>query len=320
MMDGRKETVLKAVARKNPERIPLLYAKSLEKSDIINIPVVNHFAGSSGNVSEWGFTWAHVGNELLMGQPERPVIEDWKDIHGFTVPDPGATERFAHVRAVMERYGPDRYYKANFILSGFAVISMLRGFINVCEDFYDERGKLLKLTDRVFGFEKEVIRQAAKHGFNAIGLADDWGTQTSLMISPDLWREIFKPRYQEEIELAHSLGLAVYLHSCGYIFDIIEDLVEIGLDILNPGQPDINGIEAMGAQFGGRICFSCPPSYQTAGISGTEDEIRAQIRLYREHLYRNGGLIGIIPEDSAPLGISERSFQVMEESFAEITG
>lgn len=314
-MDGRKETVRKAVARQNPERIPLLYAKSLEKSDIINIPVVNHFTGSSGNVSEWGFTWAHVGNELLMGQPERPVIGEWNSIDRFEVPDPRAPGRFAHVREIMESYGPDRYYKANFILSGFAVISMLRGFENVCEDFYCQRENLLELTDRVFRFEKEVIRQAAKHGFSAIGLADDWGTQTSLMISPDLWRTIFKPRYQEEIELAHSLGLAVYLHSCGYIFDIIEDLIEIGLDILNPGQPDINGVEAMGAGFGGRICFACPPSYQSVSIRGTEDDIRAQIRLYQEHLYHSGGLIGIIPEDSAALGISERSFQVMEESF-----
>ena len=317
-MDGRKETVHKAVARKNPERIPLLYAKSLEKSDIINIPVVDHFTGSLGNISEWGFTWARLENNLLMGQPERPVIEKWNSFDRFELPDPRAPGRFVHVGETMEKYGPDRYYKANFVLSGFAVISLLRGFENVCEDFYCERENLQKLIHKVFRFEKEVIRQAAMHGFSAIGLADDWGTQTALMISPGLWREVFKSKYQEEIELAHSLGLEVYLHSCGYIFDIIEDWIEIGLDILNPGQPDINGIAAMGERFGGRICFACPPSYQSVGVNGTEDDIKAQIRLYKEHLYYSGGLIGIIPEDSAALGISKRSFQVMEESFTEV--
>lgn len=314
-MDGRKETVLKAVAGQEPERIPLLYAYSLEKSDIINIPVVRHFTGPESNMSEWGFKWAHLDNGLLMGQPERPVIEGWNGLADFRTPDARDPDRFAHVPEIMERYGADRYYKANFTLSGFAIISMLRGFSNTCEDFYLERENLLELTDRVFDFEREVIRQAAKYGFCAIGLADDWGTQTSLFIAPDLWREFFKPRYKEEIELAHSLGLHVYLHSCGYIFDIIEDLIEIGLDILNPGQPDINGIESMGWQFGSRICFACPPSYQSTGISGKEDDIREQIRLYRKHLHKRGGLIGIIPEDSAALGISPESFRAMEEAF-----
>ena len=314
-MDGRKETVCKAIAGQNPERIPLLYAKSLEKSDIINIPVVKHFMGPDKNISEWGFTWARLEDELLMGQPERPVIESWDSFDTFTIPDANDPHRFDHVAETMSKYGTDRYYKANFMLSGFSIISLLRGFSNACEDLYTEREKIEKLADMVFGFEKDIIRRAAEHGFSALGLADDWGTQNSLFISPDLWRDIFKPRYEEQIRLAHSLGMQVYLHSCGYIFDIIEDLIEIGLDILNPGQPDINGIEKMGEKFGGRICFACPPSYQSTGIRGTDDEIRDQIALYKKHLGRGGGLIGIIPEDNATLGITPEKFQVMEEAF-----
>jgi len=314
-MDGRKETVLKAVAGQDPGRIPLLYAYSLEKSDVINIPVVRHFTGPDNDVSEWGFKWERLDGGLLMGKPERPVIESWDKLAGFKTPDARAPGRFAHVPEIMGRYGADRYYKANFTLSGFAVISMLRGFSDACEDFYTERENLSALTDMVFGFERAVIRQAAEHGFDAVGLADDWGTQSSLFISPDMWRGVFKPRYKESIELAHSLGLHVYLHSCGYIFDIIGDLTEIGLDILNPGQPDVNGIEAMGNEFGGRICFACPPSYQSAGIGGREEDIRSQIKLYKKHLHKRGGLIGIIPEDSAALGITPESFRVMEEEF-----
>ena len=314
-MDGRLETVRKAVARQNPERVPLLYAKSLEKSDIVNIPVVSHFTGPDKNISEWGFKWAHLDNELLMGQPERPIIEAWSDFEKFAPPDADNPERFKHVAGIMEKYGPDRYYKANFTLSGFSIVSSLRGFGNACEDLYLEREKIEKLLDTVFGFEKKIIRLAAKQGFSAVGLADDWGTQNSLIISPALWREVFKPRLAEEIKLAHGLGLQVYLHSCGYIFDIIEDLIEIGLDILNPGQPDINGVEELGARFGGRICFACPPSYQTTAIGGTEADVRAQIESYKKHLGCGGGLIGIIPEDSAALGISAEKFKAMEDAF-----
>ena len=314
-MDGRRETVLKAVGFQNPERIPLLYATSLEKTDILNIPIVDHFTGPEKNRSEWGFEWAHLENAFLMGQPKAPVITDYAQLDDFVPPDPYRSDRFAHVAGIMEKYGSDRYYKGNFVLSGFSIISSLRGFENVMEDFYVEPENLSRLCDIVFHFEKEVIRQAAKHGFSGVGLADDWGTQTALFINPAMWREVFKPRYQEQIDLAHSLGLQVYMHSCGYIYDIIGDLVEIGLDILNPGQPDINDVERMGESFAGKICFACPPSYQTTAISGSDEAIVRQIEGYRKHLSKNGGLIGIIPEDSRSLGITEGNFRTMVETF-----
>jgi hypothetical protein len=314
-MTERRETVIKAIRHENPERIPLLYAYSLEKSDIVNIPVVNHFL--PGGISEWGFEWDHLGNQLLMGQPKGQVIKGYDRLGDFTPPDPFSPLRFSHVAQTMEKYGPDRFYKANFILSGFAIMTMLRGYNGIMEDLYLERVSAEKLCDLVFGFENEVIKQLPKHGFSAVGLADDWGTQTSLMINPEMWREIFKPRYKEQIALAHSLGLYVYMHSCGYIFDIIGDLIEIGLDILNPGQPDINNVSEMGGCFGGRICFACPPSYQGAAVSGDREAVVSQIRQYKNCLLKNGGLIGIIPEDSAPLGISKETFELMEMTFNE---
>jgi hypothetical protein len=106
------------------------------------------------------------------------------------------------------------------------------------------------------------------------------------------------------------------MHSCGYIFDIIGDLIEIGLDIINPGQPDINGIPEMGARFGGRICFACSVSYQTTGVSGGKNDIEAQVSDYVKYFgSHNGGLIGIIPEDSEELGISKEKLMFMERAF-----
>jgi hypothetical protein len=252
-----------------------------------------------------------------MGQPKGQAIQDYTRLEDFIPPDPLSLSRFSNVPKIMEKHGPDRFYKANFTLSGFAIMTMLRGYNSIMEDLYMERESIEKLCDLVFGFENEVIKLLPKYGFSAVGLADDWGTQTSLMINPEMWREIFKPRYKEQITLAHSLGLYVYMHSCGYIFDIIGDLIEIGLDILNPGQPDINNVSEMGKRFGGRICFSCPPSYQGAAVSGDREAVVSQIRQYKNCLFKNGGLIGIIPEDSAPLGISKETFELMEITFNE---
>lgn len=161
-----------------------------------------------------------------------------------------------------------------------------------------------------------MIRQLKPQGFDAVGFADDWGSQDSLFISPELWREIFKPRYLRQVELAHACGLDLYFHCCGYIYDIIPDLIEIGVDILNPGQPNLNGIRRMGDAFSGKIAFACPVSYQTTGISGTRDEIEQEVREMVECLgNKGGGLIGIIPSDLPALGASQSNIDCMVSAF-----
>jgi len=314
-MNG-KELVRKAVHWQNPERVPLLFACSLERSDIVNVEVVRHFLGPEKNRSEWGFEWVQIDRSLAMGQPKAALIKTWDDLGRLNIPDPCDPARFDRIREARAAYGDGKYYKANFSLSGFAIMSLLRGFPAMMEDLTTERDKVEALADIVFGFEEQVIGQVREHGYDAVGLADDWGTQQALLISPSMWRDIFKPRYRRQIELAHRCGLDVYLHSCGYIADIVPDLVDIGLDILNPGQPDINGVQDLGRRFGGKVCFACPVSYQTTGISGSRAEVFAQVKEYVNCLGGfGGGLIGIIPEDSKGLGLTEERLDEMVEAF-----
>jgi hypothetical protein len=212
--------------------------------------------------------------------------------------------------------GDGKYYKANFVLTGFTTMSFLHGCTQTLEDLCLERDHIEALADIVFGFEEDVIRLLKPQGFDAVGLADDWGTQENLFISPALWREIFKPRYRRQAELAHACGLDLYFHSCGYIFDIIPDLIEIGVDILNPGQPNINGIRKMGEAFSGKIAFACPVSYQTTGISGSREEIYSEVKELVECLgNRGGGLIGHIPTDLPGLGAKPSNIDFMVEAF-----
>ncbi|MCL1854148.1 MAG: hypothetical protein FWF86_00315, partial [Clostridia bacterium] len=203
-------------------------------------------------------------------------------------------DRFAAARGLMAA-NPDRYYIADFTLSGFTVMAFVRGFEDFLVGMHTERENVEKLADIVCEAESELIRACAREGFDAIALGDDLGTQKSLLFSVEMFREIFKPRLAKQIALAHSLGLAVYMHSCGYIMDIIPDLIDIGLDVINPGQPALNGVCAMGEQFRGRICFACPIGYQTTGISGSKEEIDAEIKGYVKELsLRDGGLIGLV--------------------------
>ncbi|MEA4845978.1 MAG: MBL fold metallo-hydrolase, partial [Clostridiaceae bacterium] len=300
---SRKEQVKKAIYMKGPDYVPLMYSATYDDSDIINVPVEKLFLGPDKDITEWGFRWDYTDRNLTFGQPKTITIETWEDLKNYKAPDPFDNSRFDLMKELRKKYGDERYYKANFMMTGLSTITMLRGFGNTMEDMYINRDEFEKFADIVFGFEENIIRQLRDYGFDAMGLCDDYGSQRSLFMNPNIWRELIKPRLKKQIDLSHECGLDTYLHSCGYIYDIIPDLIEIGLDILNPGQPSLNGIKRLGENFGGKICFACPVSYQTTGISGTKEEIYNEIKDYVDYLgCFNGGLIGIINEDITALG------------------
>jgi uroporphyrinogen decarboxylase len=315
-MTTSKELVRKAIRFERPERIPLSNPYDLKTSDIVNVEVVQNFMGPNKTLSEWGFEWQHLENDLTMGQPKEATIKTWADFERYRPPDPYDPTRFDAMKKTRDELGDDKYYKANFVLSGFTVMAFLRGFAEILEDLYLERENVERLADVVFGFEEEIIKQLKPQGFDTVGFADDWGNQKSMFISPKLWREVFKPRYKRQIDLAHECGLELYFHCCGYIYDIMPDFVEIGLDVLNPGQPNINGIRRMGDAFSGKMCFACPVSYQTTGISGSKEDIYGEVQELVECLgNRNGGLIGLLPTDIVGLGAKRENVDYMLDAF-----
>ena len=296
-----------------PDRIPIMiYNRDWKRSDMIPIEVIHHFNGPDKDTSEFGFQWEMP--DETMGQPKEALIHDWSELDALPFPDPSDPERFARVRPVMEKYG-EKYYVASLSLTGFTIMTFLRGFEDTLIDLSLEPEAVNQLADKVFGFEEEVIRQAKAYGFHAVAFFDDWGTQNSLIISPEKWREFFKPRYRRQFALCHELGMDVYFHCCGYILDIIDDLIDIGVDILNLSQPNIFDIPELGRRFGGRVCFLCPVSYQTTSLTGTRAEIFADAKLLMDHLTCNGGgLIGYA-EEYHSIGMSEENYQSCIDAF-----
>ena len=308
-----RERVKRAIHRTGPDRLPILFFnKGLEQSDIILIDVIHHFTGTDKEKSEWGFSWER--EDETMGQPTEALIKSYDDLAGFKPPDPDHPDRFAAVKETIKRYG-DRYYVASLALSGFTIMTFLHGYAETLQDLYIDREGVEKLADLVFAFETRVIERCADLGFDAVAFYDDWGDQHGLMIHPDLWREFFKPRYQEQFSSAHRHGLDVYFHSCGLIEPIIGDFIEIGVDMLNLSQPNLYDIAEIGAKFGGKVCFVCPVSYQTTSISGNKSDIYAAVKQLVDSLGSyNGGLVGYV-ESYASIGLSEENYQHCIDAF-----
>ena len=307
----------RAIRMQVPDYVPILFFnKDKEQSDIIMIDVVRHFGGPNADLSEWGFRWERKDD--TMGQPEAELIQEWSDFEKLTRPDPFDVSRFDSVAPTMQHYGDDRYYLASLVLTGFTVMTFLRGFANTMEDFYEEPEHVARLADAVFQFEEGIVSQLARQGFHGVAFFDDWGTQESLLVSPTLWREFFKPRYQRIFDQAHAAGLDVYFHSCGFIREILPDFVEIGVDMMNVSQPNLFDIEQLGKDLGGKVCFVCPVSYQTTAISGSKDDIYRDVQRLVDHLgcFR-GGLIGYV-EEYHSIGLSSENYRHCVKAFQEI--
>ena len=172
----------------------------------------------------------------------------------------------------------NRYRLANLGNSGFTVYTFLRGYANAMQDFLLEPEGFAALMDRIVAFECDMMRLAAKWGFDGIHFADDWGMQSGLMISPGMWRGLFKPRYARQFSLAHELGLHTWFHCCGDFVSIMEDFHEIGTDVLNISQPNVNDLNEVSRRLQGKQCFMVPISYQTVSITGTPGDIHAEVR------------------------------------------
>jgi len=302
---------------RSPDYVPILFFnKDKDQSDLIMIDVVRHFTGPHSDISEWGFRWDRT--DETMGQPVEALIKDWDDYAKLTPPDPYDKERFSKVGETMARYGDEPYYLASLVLTGFTVMTFLRGFADTMEDFYAERENIEKLADMVFGFEEKIILQLKEYGFHGVAFFDDWGTQSGLLISPALWREFFKPRYKRLFDVAHRNGLDVYFHCCGSIREILPDFIEIGVDMLNLSQPNLFDMEKIGAEFGGKVCFVCPVSYQTTSISGTREDIYRDVKKLVDHLGAfNGGLIGYV-EEYRSIGITDENYGYCVKAFREL--
>jgi uroporphyrinogen decarboxylase len=313
----RKDIVRMAVSRGYPRRVPLLYFNEFkERSDILMIGYdeAADFPARGTKASEWGFEWERLDG--TMGQPKNPPLADWDALRGYRFPDPDARGRYDRVGEAVAR-NADRYLIASLGITGFNHVTFLRGFENAMADLYLDRRRIEGLIDEVLSFEKAVIRRFGAFAFDAVAFGDDWGTQNSLLISPVLWRELFKERFRAQFDLVHSLGMRVFFHSCGQIWDIIPDLIEIGADILNLNQPDLFGVERLGEEFGGKACFCCPVDHQTVAIRGDRGEIFDYVRRLKASLGGPaGGFIGYIEEYSS-IGMSRDNFQSILDAFEE---
>ena len=278
---NRKE-VLNSIERKNTKGFPLFFInRDFNLADFRGTGIIDNEA----NI--WGVDFHSLDN--TMGQVGKAPIGSYHDWEKYKIPDPYKQGKFTHM---------DDFFKTNHEFAtlvgtgimGFNWCCFVRGMEDFMMDLYTDKSFALEITDMVFNYMYGIIDQACDYDIDFIRIDDDAGTQEALMISPTLWREIFKPRYAKIIDLIHKKGKKLWIHSCGMVDAIIPDYIEIGLDVIELLQPDIFGVEYLGKNYGGKITFSCSVDHQRRAVQGSKEEIFDYVKRLSDNLNCfNGG-------------------------------
>ncbi len=268
-------------------------------------------------VDEWGAVWENIGG-MKLGQVKDYPLKNWADFDRLKIPDVLDPKRWEFLVNARERAG-DKFILGSGI-SIYERIHFIRGLENTWLDIYREPERLGQLIDILVEMNLIIIQRMSAAGFDGFIFCDDWGLQNKLMISPASWRRIWKPRYARIYQAAHAAGLFTFLHSCGYIVDILDDLIEIGLDVIHMDQQENMGLEQLGGSFGGRLTFFSPVDIQKTMVYGTLDDIRSYCRKMNRLLGRLEG--GFIPRwYSDPIGAGHRpeALQAMCAEFVKMS-
>ncbi len=246
---------------------------------------------------EWGCTFRNIQAGVI-GEVKFPLIESLDDLSPLRAPEELLTFDIDKINDFCAR--TDSFVIQPTCARPFERLQFLRSSQNLYIDLAelsmseeeheaDRPGGLTTLLDTIHDFYKRELTRWAQTDVDALFFMDDWGSQKALLISPDLWRKLFKPLYREYIDIAHKAGKRIFMHSDGYIVDIIPDLIELGLDALN-SQIFCMGIERL-AKFKGKICFWGEIDRQHLLAEATVDEVKHAVEQVKDHLFEDGGII-----------------------------
>ncbi len=217
------------------------------------------------------------------------------EVRNFPFPDPLAAGRFGEAKRYIDRYKDEFFIVGDLELSMFEMAWHMVGLEKFLVDMSMGEPYVSVLFDRVLEFTIGVGKKLVELGVDAVWTGDDIGAQNAMMISPKMWRKYFKPRHAElfqELKRANP-GVLVTYHSDGVVAPVLDELIEIGMDVFNPVQPNVPGHDPkdLKAKFGDRVAFWGAIDQQQLLPKGTPEQIEADVADKIRVLGEGGGYL-----------------------------
>lgn len=284
---SRREAVYAAISHEDTGHIPYALnftAEAIQKLDA--------FYGTGADLDEavgncfrwiqppwWEFTNLPKGQRGSEPPPRFPDVRETGPSHE------------QYIDTVARARPADSFLVASLSGALFVKAWQLRGMDNLLMDMIWHKDYCEALLDLVVDADLAMLEKVLAADVDGVLLGDDWGTQKSLFMSPDLWRKYIAPRHARIWSRVREAGKYAMLHSCGNILDVLSEIDGIGVQILNPVQPECMDIATVKRRAGDRLTLWGGIGTQHALPRGTPEEVCREVRETAEVLSAGGGYI-----------------------------
>jgi uroporphyrinogen decarboxylase len=281
----------------------------------------NSYYMEPGNYTdEWGIGWKQCEYTTRYGKgsyteiSSRPLAND-DALETYRPPDPNRPELYQDAARTIQAFKQEYWIVGVTVTTIFECAWALRGLERLMMDFAFNPEIAERILEIPYQFHLTAAKKLVQMGVDMIWVGDDVGTQSAMMISPQCWRRFFKPRMATFISEIKALRpqLKVAYHSDGMIAPIIPELIEIGVDVLNPIQPACMDPAQIKRQFGDKLCFWGSIDEQHTLPFGTPADVQREILERLNTIGKNGGLI-LAPTHHVQLDTPLENFWAMHKT------
>lgn len=246
-------------------------------------------------VDDFGFSFRPIGPYTEIVDRPLATANTREDVERFQPPDLNDPAIWEWAQSQISTYKDQFAIMGNLETTIFELSWNLVGLEKFLMDLHDEKEYVSALLDKIQSYSLTCGLKMIEMGVDVIWTGDDFGTQTGMLISPGLWRTVFKPRMAQLFRAFKEANpvLKIAYHSDGAIRPIIPDLIEIGMDVLNPIQPKAHGMELgeLKAEYGDVLTFFGGVDEQEVLPFGDVAQVREEVRLRIEQASANGGFV-----------------------------
>lgn len=263
----------------------------------------------------WGVGW----DTVIEGYwPADAPFAQTTDLDSFQWPDPQAPGLLDDATRIIAQDQGQHFITPNFGFCLYERAWSLRGFETLNIDMIKDQAFVEGLLERIVEIQLTLIHRFIDLGVDGGYFGDDYGAQQNMLFSPRLWRKLIKPRLARMFAPFREAGLPVIMHSDGDIAEIMPDLVEIGLTVFNPVQPEVTDHQWLRQRFGNNLAYYGGVSTQSVMPFGSDDEVRAATRACAAALAPHGTGLLIAPSHRMMVDIPMANVEAFMVAAAEL--
>jgi uroporphyrinogen decarboxylase len=305
---SEKENLLRAIQRANPHHVPVR-----RMNGVIPGMIKVYYQGSrmtQAGTDIWGVRWdggTPAGKEwepLVQPYAVGHPLTDLSKVKDYPFPDPNDPGLMA---GLLSGIDCDQIVLAGELpLLLFERAHALAGMEDLMVAMAENPEVVQTLLRRIADFDIRIVERYIELGVEAVRCQDDYGGQVSLLMSPRMWRQLIKPELARIYKVVKEAGLILFHHSCGNVMEIVNDLIDIGVDVLDSVQPKTNDRARLKELYGDRLSFMGGMDTHYVLSQGNTEEIEEEVKRSLRLLGDGGGYI-LGPDNLIP--IPERCYR-----------